>query len=122
MEAAMAIGIALHNIPEGIAIAAPVYFATENKCKAFMWTVVAGMAEPIGALLCWLVIPKNGLDPLIEGVIFGIVAGMMITISFKELIPTSLKYNSNVNLFIYSILFGISMMVGSLILFAYVGV
>ena len=120
LGAAMAIGIALHNIPEGIAIATPVYFATESKWKAFMWTIVAGIAEPCGSILCWLVIGES-LNHIAEGVIYGIVSGMMVTISFKELIPTSLKYNANINVFIASILSGIGIMVISLILFAYAG-
>ena len=120
LGAAMAIGIALHNIPEGIAIAAPVYFATESKCKAFTWTIVAGFAQPVGSILCWLVIGE-GLNPMVDGVIYGIVSGMMVTISFKELIPTSLKYNTDVKVFISSILSGMAIMIISLILFAYAG-
>ena len=38
--AALAIGVALHNIPEGIAVAAPVFFATGSRLKAFMWTFI----------------------------------------------------------------------------------
>ena len=120
LGAAMAIGIALHNIPEGIAIATPVYFATESKCKAFAWTLVAGLAEPIGSIICWLAV-GDGLNPVVEGVIYGVVSGMMITVSFKDLIPTSLKYNTNVNVFITSMLGGMGIMIVSLILFAYAG-
>merc|ERR1712156_1187746 len=81
LGAAMAIGIALHNIPEGVAIATPVYFATGSKLKAVGWTLLAGLAEPIGSIICWLVV-GDGLDPSIEGVIYGAVSGMMITVSF----------------------------------------
>jgi ZIP family zinc transporter len=120
LGATMAIGIALHNIPEGIAIATPVYFATGSKCKAFAWTLVAGLAEPIGSIICWLAV-GDGLNPLVEGVIYGIVSGMMVTVSFKDLIPTSLKYNTNINVFISSMLGGMAIMIISLILFAYAG-
>ena len=120
LGAAMAIGIALHNIPEGVAIATPVYFATESKCKAFGWTLLAGLAEPIGSIICWLVVGE-GLSHAIEGVIYGVVAGMMIAVSFKDLIPTSLKYNTDVNVFISSMLSGMAIMIISLILFAYAG-
>lgn len=120
LGAAMAIGIALHNIPEGVAIATPVYFATGSKLKAVGWTLLAGLAEPIGSIICWLVV-GDGLDPSIEGVIYGAVSGMMITVSFKDLIPTSLKYNPNVSIFITSMLSGMGIMIVSLILFAYAG-
>lgn len=120
LGAAMAIGIAMHNIPEGVAIATPVYFATGSKLKALCWTMLAGLAEPIGSIICWLVV-GDGLDPVIEGVIYGVVSGMMITVSFKDLIPTSLKYNPNVKVFITSMLSGMGIMIVSLILFAYAG-
>ena len=117
----MAIGIALHNIPEGIAVAAPVYFATGSRFKAFMWTFVSALAEPVGAIIAWLIVGE-GLNPHVEGVMFGIVCGMMVTISFKELIPNAIKYYSKGNSVIFSILCGMGIMALSLILFAYAGV
>ena len=64
--AALAIGVALHNIPEGIAVAAPVFFATGSRFKAFMWTFISALAEPVGAILAWLIVGE-GLNPIIEG-------------------------------------------------------
>ena len=119
--AALAIGVALHNIPEGIAVATPVFFATKSRLKAFLWTFISALAEPFGALIAWLVI-GDGLNPHVEGVMFGIVCGMMTTISFKELIPNALKYESGGNVVILSLLGGFGIMVLSLILFAYAGV
>merc|ERR1719367_603827 len=118
--AALAVGIALHNIPEGIAVAAPVYFATGNRLKAFMWSFVSALAEPVGAIIAWLIV-GDGLNPFIEGLMFGIVSGMMVTISFKELIPNAIKFHPEGNSVIYSILCGMGIMSLSLILFAYVG-
>ena len=86
----LTIGIALHNIPEGIAVATPVYFATGNRLRAFFYTLLPALSEPLGALSCWLLI-RSGLNPAIEGVMFGLVTGMMVTISFKELIPTAYR-------------------------------
>jgi len=116
----MAIGIALHNIPEGVAIAAPVYFASGSKLKALGWTLISGLAEPLGAFICWLLI-GDGFDPVADGVIYGVVAGMMVTVSFKDLIPTSLKYNPNVYVFTSSMLSGIAIMIASSVFFAYAG-
>merc|ERR1712223_1847714 len=120
--AALAIGVALHNIPEGIAVAAPVFFATGCRWKAWMWTFISGLAEPVGAIIAWLIVGAGGLNPYIEGVMFGIVCGMMVTISFKELIPNALKYHSAGNSVLFSILSGMAIMALSLILFAYAGV
>ena len=118
--AALAIGVALHNIPEGIAVATPVFFATESRWKAFLWTFVSALAEPFGAIIAWLIIGE-GLDPHIEGVMFGIVCGMMTTISFKKLIPNAIKYYPEGNIGVLSLLCGMGIMVVSLILFAYAG-
>ena len=118
--AALAIGIALHNIPEGFAVAAPLYFATGSRIRAFIWTLVSALAEPLGAVFAWLII-GDGLDPFVEGVMFGIVCGMMVTISFKELVPKAIKYYSEGNTVIFSILFGMAIMAFSMILFAYAG-
>ena len=118
--AALAIGIALHNIPEGFAVATPLYFATGSRCRAFMWTLVSALAEPLGAVFAWLII-GDGLDPFIEGIMFGIVCGMMVTISFKELVPKAIKYYSEGNTVIFSMLFGMAIMAFSMILFAYAG-
>ena len=65
--AALAVGVALHNIPEGIAVAAPVFFATGCRWKAWMWTLISGLAEPVGAIIAWLIVGAGGLNPYIEG-------------------------------------------------------
>jgi len=119
--ASLAIGIALHNIPEGIAVATPVFFATKSRWKAFLWTFTSALAEPFGAMLAWLIV-GDGLNPTLEGLMFGIVCGMMTTISFKELLPNSFKYHPEGPTVIISILAGFGIMVLSLILFAYAGV
>ena len=118
--ASLAIGIALQNIAEGIAIAGPVYFATGSRLKAFMWTFVAGIAEPVGAVMAWLLV-GDGLDPYAEGVMFGIVAGLMVTLIFKEHLPMALRYRPEGNTVIYSVLCGMGIMNFSQALFAYAG-
>ncbi|EQC24848.1 hypothetical protein SDRG_17263, partial [Saprolegnia diclina VS20] len=88
--ATLAIGIALHNLPEGIAVATPVYFATGSRWKAFLWACGSSLAEPLGAILAFFIL-GDGLNPTVEGVMFGIVTGMMVTLSIKELIPSAVK-------------------------------
>ena len=117
----LAIGIALHNIPEGVAVATPVYFATGSRCKALLWTFISALAEPLGGLLSYLILGDE-LGKNLEGVIFGLITGVMVTISFKELIPTAHRYCSHQNRVTFSILIGISIMAISLILFAYAGI
>lgn len=99
------LAIALHNIPEGISVAMPIYYSTGSKSKAFKYTFLSGLAEPIGALIALLVL-KPFINEIILSIIFAIVAGIMLYISFEELIPEARKYGYD-NLYILSIFIGI---------------
>eukprot|EP00939_MAST-03C_sp_MAST-3C-sp1_P003281 g3281.t1 len=90
--ATLAIAIAIHNIPEGIAVAMPIYFGGGGKWKAFGWAFLSGIAEPIGALIGYVILMDHFTD-LTFGIVFGIVAGMMIYISFACLLPTAFRYD-----------------------------
>lgn len=87
----VAAAIALHNIPEGISVAVPVFFATGSKRKGLLCAVISGLGEPLGALLALLIL-RPFLTSLSLGVILGIVAGIMLFVSFNELIPSALRY------------------------------
>ncbi|KDO16106.1 hypothetical protein SPRG_18359 [Saprolegnia parasitica CBS 223.65] len=119
--ATLAIGIALHNLPEGIAVATPVYFATGSRWKAFFWACGSSLAEPLGAILAFFIL-GDGLNPNVEGIMFGLVTGMMVTLSIKELIPSAVKFCPDGHAVSIAILGGMGLMSLSLILFAYVGV
>lgn len=86
----LAIAIAIHNIPEGIAVSAPIYHATLDKSKAIKYAFISGMAEPLGAILAYLLL-KPYLNQNIISYIFSLVAGIMMYISFDELLPASFK-------------------------------
>jgi len=90
----IAVAIALHNIPEGIAVAMPVLYGTGSKKKAFSYSFLSGLAEPIGALIGYLVLLPFLSDQLIGG-LMAFIAGVMIYISLDELIPTAHKCNSD---------------------------
>ncbi|KNC87222.1 hypothetical protein SARC_00657 [Sphaeroforma arctica JP610] len=92
LGAMMAISIALHNIPEGIVVAMPIYYATGSKWKGFFWAAMSGFSEVVGAFFGWLIL-KDTMGPTTFGVLFGMVAGMMVYIAFQELLPTALKYD-----------------------------
>ena len=100
----MAVAIALHNLPEGMAGASPVLYLTKSREQAFHTALWAGMAEPIGGILSYLLLSNfinqgfiNGLMPLI--------AGVMLQASFCELIPAAVKI-SNIKHTIYGIITG----------------
>lgn len=89
----LTIAIALHNIPEGISISVPIYYATNSKLKAFAYTLISGLSEPLGAIIAYLFL-SNVMNDTIMGLLMALIAGIMIQISFYELLPTSFKYKN----------------------------
>lgn len=83
---ALAVAMAVHNVPEGIAVAVPVRTATGSRRRAFAWAAVAGVAEPAGALLGWLLLAPV-LTPGVLGAVYGLVAGVMVALSLHALLP-----------------------------------
>jgi len=109
---AIAVAIALHNIPEGIAVAVPVYCATGSRRKAFIWSFLAGGAELAGALLA-AVILLPFLTPAFLAVTLAAVAGLMVFIAFDELIPGSYAYGHE-HLSVIGIVLGMAVMAASI--------
>lgn len=114
---AIAVAIALHNIPEGIVVAMPIYYATGSKCKAFMWGSLSGMAEPIGAVIGYAGLHGNNMPPLAYALLFGLVAGIMVWISVRELLPTALKYDPDDTFTTLGVFAGFAVMAASLMMF-----
>ena len=114
---ALALAIAVHNIPEGICVAMPVYYATGSKWKGFWWSFVSGLSEPFGGLCGYLVLYGGNMTDTAYGALFGIVGGMMIYISLKELLPTAHKYDPHDQYVTDSMFAGMAVMALSLILF-----
>ena len=98
----LTIAIALHNIPEGISISIPIYYSTNSKFKSFLYTFISGMSEPLGALISYLFLSRF-INDTILGVIYAIIAGMMINIAINELYKESANYNKK-NTVIYFII------------------
>jgi len=87
----LAVAIALHNIPEGITISIPIYYATRNKFKAFIYTLIASLSEILGAIIASICF-KNGIDNTNMALLLGIISGIMFYIAIYEIIPQSLHY------------------------------
>lgn len=77
--------IALHNIPEGICISIPIYYSTKSYKKSFIYTLIASLSEPLGALIGLLFINYINYNSI--GLMYAFIAGLMIYISVFELIP-----------------------------------
>lgn len=114
--AVLAVAIGIHNIPEGLCVALPIYYATGNRCKAFGWALISGLSEPIAALLGWAVLANSFSDNL-YACLFGIVGGMMVIISTKELLPTAHRYDPEDTVVTFSFIGGMCIMAVSLVLF-----
>ena len=111
----IAIAIAIHNIPEGIAVSVPVFFATGSRKKAFWLSFLSGLAEPLGALIDYLLL-RSFLTDTTLGVLFASVAGVMVFISLDELFPAAREYGRG-HLAIYGLIAGMMVMALSLLLF-----
>lgn len=107
--------IAIHNIPEGIAVSVPIYQATGSRKKAFVYSFLSGLAEPVGAIIGWLLLMPVMSD-VVFGVIFAGVAGIMVFISVDELLPAAREYGEH-HLSIYGLIVGMIVMAVSLLLF-----
>lgn len=94
---AIAIAIALHNIPEGISVSVPIFYATGSRRKAFVYSLLSGLAEPLGAIVAYAALlvflgDAGHIPAEVMGILFGGVAGVMVYISLDELLPTSRAY------------------------------
>jgi len=87
----IAVAIAIHNIPEGIAVSVPIFYATSSRNKAFFYSFLSGVSEPVGAVLGFLVL-SSFLTPAILAGTLAFAAGIMIYISLDELLPTAHRY------------------------------
>ena len=101
----IALAIAIHNIPEGIAVSVPVYYATGSRKKAFWWAAASGLSEPLGALFGYFIL-SFFRSQVVLGYVFALVAGIMIYISFDELLPAAHKYGKH-HTTIYGVISGI---------------
>jgi ZIP family zinc transporter len=111
----IAVAIAIHNIPEGIAVSVPIYYATGDKKKAFMYSFLSGLSEPIGAMLGYFILMRFMTETTF-GIIFAGVAGIMVYISLDELLPTAEKYGEH-HIAIWGLIAGMVVMASSLVLF-----
>ncbi|PIY60084.1 zinc transporter ZupT [Candidatus Woesearchaeota archaeon CG_4_10_14_0_8_um_filter_47_5] len=111
----IAIAIAIHNIPEGIAVAVPLFYATGNRRKACLYSFLSGLAEPLGALVGYLILWPV-LTPTIFGILFAGVGGIMVFISLDELLPAAQEYGHH-HLTVYGMVAGMAVMAVSLLLF-----
>ncbi len=106
--ASVAFAVAIHNIPEGLAVAIPLLYGTGSRKKAFRLATLSGLSEPLGALVAMLILLPF-LSPTLLGIIFAAVAGIMVYISFDELLPMAERWGQH-HLSIYGVISGMLLM------------
>ena len=111
----LAIAIAIHNIPEGVSIAIPVYYATGSRMKAFGATTISAAAEPLGALIGYLILAPF-LNAAVFGAVFGVIAGVMVFLALDELMPEAKRYSKGHET-VYGMVIGMAALALSLVLF-----
>jgi ZIP family zinc transporter len=114
MGISIAVAIAIHNIPEGIAVSVPMYYATGSRTKAFWLSFSSGLSEPVGALVGFVLLRAVFNDAMF-GFLFAGVAGIMVFISLDELFPAAREYGRG-HLAIYGLVAGMAVMALSLLL------
>ncbi|MDO5036779.1 MAG: zinc transporter ZupT [Tissierellia bacterium] len=114
MGISIAVAVAIHNIPEGISVAAPIYHATGDRKKALKWAFGSGLSEPLGGLMGYLFL-RPFLNPTVFGMVFSLVAGIMVYISLDELLPTAEKYGDH-HIAMFGLIAGMVVMAASMIL------
>jgi len=112
----IAVAIAIHNIPEGLAVSAPIYYSTGSRRKAFWWSFLSGVLEPIGGLVGYFLF-QSFHNQLAFGLVFAGTAGVMLYISIDELLPAAKEYGEQQHA-IWSLIAGMAVMAISLVLLA----
>ena len=112
---AVAVAIAIHNIPEGIAVSIPIFYSTGDRKKAFVYSFLSGLSEPAGALVGYMLLMPF-FSQAVFGLLFASVAGIMVFISFDELLPSAEEYGEH-HLCLYGLIAGMVVMAMSLLLF-----
>ena len=111
---AVAVAVAIHNIPEGVAVSVPILAATGNRRKAFWYSFASGLAEPLGALVGFIVLMPL-LSALTMNIVLAAVSGIMIYISLDELLPAAREYGKP-HVAIWGMVVGMMIMAASIIL------
>ncbi len=92
----LALAISMHNIPEGISISVPIYYSTKSRFKALLYTFISGISEPLGGVIAYMFF-MDAINPMIMGILFSFIAGIMLFISLVELFPNAQKYDNTIN-------------------------
>ncbi|MDD4179638.1 MAG: zinc transporter ZupT [Candidatus Margulisbacteria bacterium] len=108
----LAVAIAIHNIPEGISVSLPIFCATGSRKKAFWFSFCSGLTEPLGALMA-IIFLWPFMTPFFVNILLAFVGGIMVYISFDEILPAAHRYGEE-HVVALGIILGMIVMAGTL--------
>lgn len=103
---ALALGIAVQNIPEGAVISMPLYAGGKSKVRAFFSGTLSGVVEPLGAMSALVMAKAVGV---LLPYFLSFAAGTMLFVVAQELIP-EIKYKGKIPLRGIGFVFGFMVM------------
>lgn len=104
---ALAIGIAIQNFPEGAIVTMPLLKEGYSKFKAFMFGIVSGIAEILGAVVTIML--TNVIVPVMPYML-SFAAGAMVYVVVEELVPEACEgEHSNIGTIAFALGFSIMM-------------
>lgn len=104
---ALALGIAIQNLPEGAIISMPLRAEGMSKCRAFVSGVLSGIVEPMGAALT--ILAATAIVPALP-YLLSFAAGAMLYVVVEELIPEmSQGRHSNIGVLCFALGFSVMM-------------
>ena len=98
-----------------LAVSIPIFYATGSRKRAFFYSFLSGVAEPVGAAVGGVFL-IHYMSDAVFGLLFASVAGIMVFISLDQLLPTAEKHGEH-HLCTYGLVAGMALMAVSLLLF-----
>lgn len=86
----LAAAVSLENLPEGLAIALPILYATRSPRTAIWLALLSGMAEPAGVLAAGLVM-RPGTSQTIASALLAVVSGILVSLALGQILPLAVK-------------------------------
>lgn len=99
----IALGIATQDVPENVATIVPLYGLTKKRMKSFIITTATILFEVIGFIFGYYIL--KGITQSLLGIFLALAAGFMTYISVEELIPAA-QIKQNLKLGIVSLILG----------------
>ena len=85
VAAAVTLGIAIQNIPEGAFVSSPLWEGGEEKGKSFLMGVISGVVEPVLGIATIIIV---NAFPGIQAFVMALTGGALLFLVLEETIPS----------------------------------